>query len=101
MENLASRTIEAQGRRPSLETIRLRTVDLFHINISFCIFVHWKQFEEKGFLSQVTQAMEKENTADNIDGEVEERVRSDSTTSGIFPKNVPKMCHYKEMEKRV
>ena len=63
--------------------------------------MHLNQFEKKVFLSQVTQAMEKKNTTDNIDGEVEERVRSDSTTSGIFPKNVPKMCHYKEMGKRV
>ena len=67
MENLASRTLEAQGRRPSLETIRLRSTDICHINISFCIFVHLKQFEKEGLMSQITQAMEKENTADNID----------------------------------
>ena len=31
MENLDTKTIEAQGRRPSLETIRLRSADdIYH-----------------------------------------------------------------------
>ena len=52
---------------------------LLHTFISVSVFAFqtlWERFV-------LMQAMEKENAADNIDWEVEERVGSDSTPSGL------------------